>query len=176
MNTPPEFSISLRGLKKTQGAIKEFSFLARFGETIDNGLVILPGGRDVEVDGTLESVGDGVLVTATVSAELDAQCSRCLAQFTLPVEVDIQELFIYPEHGREYEEEDVTPIHDEMVDLTEAVHDAVILEMPLIPLCSEDCLGLCPTCGADLNADPDHGHGDTVDSRWLSLTQWGKMS
>jgi len=173
---PTEFSLSLRSLKKTQGAIKEFSFQAGFDETIDNGLIALPRGRQINVEGTLESVGDGVLVTATASAELDAQCSRCLTQFTLPVEADIQELFVYPEHGREYEEEDVTPIHEEAVDLTEAIHDAIILELPLIPLCSEDCLGLCPTCGADLNADPDHSHGDAIDSRWLDLTQWGKMS
>jgi len=171
-----EFSLSLKGLKRTQGAIKEFSFEDGFDETIETGLVTLPKGRDVYVEGTLESVGDGVLVTATASAELDAQCSRCLTPFTLPIEADIQELFVYPEHGREYEEEDVTPIHDETADLTEAIHDAIILEMPLIPLCSDDCLGLCPICGADLNADPDHTHGDVIDSRWLDLTQWGKMS
>ena len=171
-----EFSLSLKGLKRTQGAIKEFSFQAGFDEPLESGLIILPQGRDVSVEGTLESVGDGVLVTAIAYADLDAQCSRCLTQFSLPVEADIQELFVYPEHGREYEEEDVTPIHDDTVDLTEAVHDGIILELPVIPLCREDCLGLCPVCGVDLNADPDHSHGDVIDSRWLSLTEWGKMS
>jgi len=173
---PHDFALGLKGLKRTPGAIHEFSFDAGFGETLESGLLVLPPDTDVHVEGTLESVGDGVLVTATASAVLDAECSRCLAQFSLPVEADIQELFVYPEHGQEYEEEDVTPIHDETVDLEQAVHDAIILELPLIPLCREDCLGLCPVCGADLNADPDHHHDAAVDSRWLSLTQWGKMS
>ena len=174
--TASPFSLGLRDLKRTPGAIMEFAFQAGFEEDIQTGLVVLPEGREVDVEGTLESVGDGVLATALASADLDAQCSRCLTQFTLPVEAEIQELFVYPEHGREYEEEGVTPIHDEAVDLTEAIHDAIILEMPQIPLCSEDCLGLCPVCGTDMNADPDHRHDDAVDSRWLSLAQWGKMS
>jgi len=171
-----DFSLSLKGLRRTQGAIREFSFQAGFPESLESGLVTLPRDKDVLVEGTLESVGDGVLVTAIAYAEPDAQCSRCLTQFTLPVEADVQELFVYPEHGQEYEEEDVSLIHDDMIDLTQAVHDAIILDLPLIPLCREDCPGLCPTCGADLNTDPDHSHGDVIDSRWLSLAEWGKIT
>ena len=171
-----QFHVGLKGLRRTQGAMKEFCLDAAFDEQIQTGLVCLPQGSPVRVEGSLESVGDGVLANATVSAVLDAQCSRCLADFSLPVEVGIQELFVYPEHCQEYEEEDATPIHDEEIDLADAVRDAIILDQPLIPLCSPDCRGLCPTCGADLNADPDHSHDDAVDSRWLALTEWGKMS
>jgi uncharacterized protein len=48
----------------------------------------------------------------------------------------------------------------------------VVLDLPFSPLCTEDCRGICPVCGADLNDDPDHGHDDDVDPRWGDLQQW----
>ncbi|MCL2735551.1 MAG: YceD family protein [Propionibacteriaceae bacterium] len=171
-----DFQVSLADLPRTQGACTRFRIDAGFDEAIETGLVCLPARRLVAVDGTLESVGDGVLASAVARATLDAQCSRCLAPFTLDAEVDIQELFVYPEHQGEYEADEVTPIHNDTVDLADAVRDALILDQPLIAVCDPDCPGLCPVCGVDLNADPDHTHGDAVDSRWLTLSQWGKMS
>ena len=47
--------------------------------------------------------------------------------------------------------------------------DAVVLDLPFTPLCRDDCLGLCPTCGFVLNDDPDHSHGEQVDPRWEAL-------
>jgi len=171
-----EFRLSLAGLTRTQGAMKEFSFTAGLDDEMTTGLILLPRGRDIHVEGSLECVGDGVLVSATASTTVDAECSRCLTPFRAPVEVEIQELFVYPEHGVEYEDEDVSLIHDETIDLCDAVRDAIILDQPQIPLCTPGCRGLCPRCGADLNTDPDHSHDDAIDSRWLSLTGWGKMS
>ena len=49
------------------------------------------------------------------------------------------------------------------------LRDAVVLDLPLAPLCSEDCLGLCPDCGVRLAEDPSHAH-DTSDPRWAALT------
>ncbi|MDR2974312.1 MAG: DUF177 domain-containing protein, partial [Propionibacteriaceae bacterium] len=120
--------------------------------------------------------GDGVLVDARVETIMDAQCSRCLVEFSLPVDVEFQELYVYPEQADDYAEEDVSFIHSDAIDLEPIIRDAIIVEQPLIPLCRPDCRGLCPQCGVDLNADPDHHHDDAVDSRWLGLTAWGKMS
>ena len=171
-----DFVVHLRDLKRTQGARKEFSLQGGLDEDISTGLIHLPKASPIHVEGWLESVGDGVLVTATVSAEIDAQCSRCLTDFAHTTEVDIQELFVYPDHIEEYTDEDVSAIHDDVIDLTETVRDAIILDQPVVELCTPDCLGLCPVCGADLNEDPDHSHPEAVDSRWLGLAEWGKMS
>lgn len=171
-----DFRLGLTSLKRTPGARHEFSFEAAFGEAVDTGLVCLPGAQPVMVEGVMESVGDGVLVTANAAVTLSAQCSRCLTQFSLPVEVSLRELFIYPEHGQEYEDEDVSFIHEESVDLESALRDEIILGQPLIQLCKPDCLGLCPVCGLDRNADPAHSHDEAIDTRWLSLSQWGKLS
>ena len=49
--------------------------------------------------------------------------------------------------------------------------DAVVLDLPFTPLCRDDCLGLCVTCGANLNDDPDHSHGEEIDARWAALIE-----
>jgi len=170
-----EFLLSLHDLRRTPGSRGEFAFEAAFADTIVTGLTTWPAGRPVAVTGALESAGDGVLVTARAAVRLDAQCSRCLVPFAQDVVVDLTELYVYPEHALEYDDEDVSLIEAASVDLAGPVRDAVILEQPLIPLCRPDCRGLCQ-CGADLNADPQHDHGGVHDARWSALAQWGRMS
>ena len=169
------FDLSLRELKRTPGAKKDFSLQGCFPIEIVTGLISWPAQRYADLTGTLESVGDGVLVKGTADVLLEAECSRCLTVFPMPTQAEFQELFVYPEHQTEYEAEDVSLIHEETIDLADLVRDSIILVQPLIPLCQPDCLGLCPSCGAELNTDPEHGHDDTVDSRWLGLAEWGKM-
>ena len=61
-----------------------------------------------------------------------------------------------------------------MIDLEPVLRDAAMLDLPFIPLCREDCAGLCPTCGVNLNDDPDHGHDEAIDPRWAGLTDWAE--
>ncbi|MDR0488907.1 MAG: DUF177 domain-containing protein [Propionibacteriaceae bacterium] len=170
------FTISLATLKRTEGAAKSFTLEAEFPDEIVVGLMTLPKGRTIRVHGDLQSVGDGVLVLGEVRTTLDYQCSRCLKQGSQDFQIDIQELYVYPEREAEYEDEDVRHIDHDSIDLEEAARDAIILEQPLSPLCTEECPGLCLICGVDMNQNPDHNHDDVVDSRWLSLAEWAKMS
>ena len=167
-----EFQVSLARLPSGPGSCRPISLHGSFDEDLVIGLVVLPLGRTVEVEGTIEEVGEGVLATAAVTATLDAQCSRCLAALSYDTTVELRELFVHDGHGSPDEE---LRIHNDSIDLTDVVRDAIVLDAPLIPLCSPDCAGLCQSCGADLNADPDHRHDD-IDPRWLGLGQWGKMS
>lgn len=130
----------------------------------------IPAGDELELETRLESVIEGVLVTGRVQGQAKGQCSRCLADLELVVDVDFQELYEYPDEANSGEDEETFRLVGDLLDLEPAVRDAVVLALPLAPLCSEDCLGLCVECGADLNADPEHHH-DTVDARWQKLTQ-----
>ena len=170
------FIIALTTLKRTEGAATSLKFTAELSDPITMGLTTIPAGRDIVVQGQLQSVGDGVLVMADVSTQRDYQCSRCLKLDSEDVEIAIQELFVYPERNQEYQGEDVSYISDDSINLEESIRDALILDQPLSPVCTPDCLGLCPTCGADLNAEPEHNHDDNIDTRWLTLSEWGKMS
>lgn len=153
-----EARFSVHDLKRTPGARREFSFLTGLDEDVRSGLVCLPKDQTIAIVGVLESVGDGVLVTAQATVRVDAECARCLTSFSDRVSVEIHELFVYPEQAKQYEEEDVGFIENERIDLAAVVSDAVILEQPLIPLCDEGCRGLCQLCGADLNRQPGHQH------------------
>jgi uncharacterized protein len=117
---------------------------------------------------------EGVLVTGTARAVLDGECARCLAQISDDIEVTFQELFVYDDRrGQSPSEEDdeVSMLEDDLLDLEPLLRDAVVLALPFQPLCEDDCPGLCAECGARLADDPDHGHEAPIDPRWVALTQ-----
>ncbi|MGO8956329.1 MAG: YceD family protein [Streptosporangiaceae bacterium] len=125
----------------------------------------VPAGADLELDVQLEGVTEGVLVTATVSGPLAGECARCLEPFTSATKVRFQELFVLPEHavpgaaGQEDEADSYQLDASGLLDLEPALRDAVVLELPLSPLCDDGCLGLCPECGIRLaDAAPGHRH------------------
>ncbi|MEU6195468.1 YceD family protein [Streptomyces sp. NPDC047061] len=160
--------------------------LQRLTRTIDapedfgiKGVIGVPQGAPVELELRLESVMEGVLVTGTARAQAEGECVRCLEPVEQELEADFQELFSYPdaddrgrviaEPGDDAEDdEDRFFIEDGLFDLEPVLRDAVVLALPMQPVCQDDCLGLCSECGARLTDDPDHHH-DAVDIRWAAL-------
>ena len=145
------------------------------------GVIGVPEGAPVELELRLESVMEGVLVTGTARAQAEGECVRCLEPLQLDVEADFQEMFSYPDaddrgrhhHGAEpgddaEDDEDRLFLEDGLFDLEPVLRDAVVLALPMQPVCQDDCLGLCSECGARLTDDPDHHH-DAVDIRWAAL-------
>ncbi len=135
-------------------------------------------GAPVQLDLRLESVMEGVLVTGTARAWLEGECVRCLESLEQECEADFQELFSYPDAddrsrdadtGDDAEDEDTLFLEGDFFALEPVLRDAVVLSLPLQPVCREDCPGLCPDCGARLADDPDHRHDEAVDIRWAAL-------
>lgn len=133
-------------------------------------LIGVPVGADLDLDLRLESVMDGVLVSGVVTAPVSGECGRCLADVSDTLRVRVQELFVYPEAATEHDEEDeVAQLDGDFLDLAPTLRDAVVLALPLNPLCNQDCQGLCATCGERLDdLPPDHSHA-TTDARWGAL-------
>lgn len=143
------------------------------------GVVGVPEGAPLELELRLESVMEGVLVTGTARAQAKGECVRCLEPLELTLEADFQEMFSYPDadgRGRVIAEPDTDAeddedrlfIEDGLFDLEPVLRDAVVLALPMQPVCQDDCPGLCSECGARLADDPDHHH-DAVDIRWAAL-------
>ena len=130
----------------------------------------IPEGSDVDLDLRLEAVMEGVLVSGHVRGSATGECVRCLGDVDQEIEVDLQELYVYPGRAPEGEddEDELRELQDEMIDLEPALRDAVVLALPFQPVCREDCPGLCSECGALLADDPDHHH-EQVDPRWAAL-------
>lgn len=142
----------------------------------------------IEAHVRLESVLDGVLVTADLDYTVVAECARCLEPLEWHDASSLVELFLYPDtdsRGRdipgfrpdssESDSESVTRyVVNDSVDLEEVFRDAIVLDLPLKPLCDPDCAGLCPTCGEKRDFG-SHDH-EVQDPRWAALEALRKES
>ena len=134
-------------------------------------VIEVAAGNVLSLDVRLESVMEGVLVSGTASAAVTGQCARCLEPLVDRLEVELVELFAYPDTATDNstDPDEVSRVVDGLVDLEPVVRDAVLLALPQAPLCSEDCPGLCPECGGKrAELSPDHRH-ETIDPRRAAL-------
>ena len=141
----------------------------------DFGLEVIgvPAGDPIHVDLRLESVVEGVLASGTVVADVVGECSRCLGPVTDHVEVDLTELYAYPASVTDEttDEDDVSRIVDEKIDLEPAVRDAVLLELPNAPLCREDCPGVPSPDEQAWAFVPAGTTHERIDPRWAALQE-----
>lgn len=132
-------------------------------------LARIPAGADLDLDVQLEGVTEGVLVTATVTAPLAGECARCLDPFTSATKVRFQELFVLAADEQPDAEDSYRLDGTGLLDLEPALRDAMVLDLPLAPLCEEGCQGLCVVCGVRLaDAEPGHGH-EQRGAMWAAL-------
>ena len=128
-------------------------------------------GREVPVEFLLESAHDGILIAGRADVPIEAECVRCLKALSWTEPITVQQFFAYPEAaepGDEDSDEDVAVMVGDLLDLRGAFRDAVVLALPLSPVCRDDCPGLCSECGFELAQDADHRH-DRTDPRWAAL-------
>ena len=157
-------------LGRRVGAMKTIQRVAEAPAGIGMDVIGVPPSSPVDLELRLESVVEGVLVTGTAVVQLQGQCARCLEQISYDEEVDLQELYLYPD--KEPDDDEASRLEADLIDLEPLLRDTVVLDLPFTPLCRPDCAGLCLDCGANLNMDPDHRHDDHVDPRWAALTGW----
>jgi len=124
--------------------------------SIDWPLELTRIGPGLHADLVLQAAAAGILVRGAIDTEATHSCHRCLTEWTEPVRVEISEVL-----GLE-DDPDGYPLDDEVADLEAPIRDGVLLAAPSSPTCRPDCLGICATCGGDLNtgACPGHDEGD----------------
>ena len=115
--------------------------------------------RGLDVHLTHYKSGLDIFFDGTVRGAVRATCARCLAEYDLPLDdrfnivltprsADVAKARLSPDDLA------LSTYKGDEIDLAPLVHEQAILALPTIPLCAEDCRGLCPQCGADLNAGP----------------------
>jgi uncharacterized protein len=171
----------MRTLGRQAGSAKAQQLTVPAPDDMRLELARVPVGADMQLDVRFEAVTEGVLVTGSVTAPLAGECARCLAPLAASVTARFTELYLYTRdrhdrHDRfdENTEQDDEELHldGDLLDLEPVLRDAVVLALPMSPLCREDCPGLCVECGVPLaDAGPDHGHEDAPDPRWAALKQ-----
>ncbi len=168
------FVFDLRELGRRAGALREYRRSVPAPAHLGLDLVGVAEGAPLELDLRLESVTEGVLVTGTVSAPLTGQCGRCLEPFSGELDVDVCELFAYPDSATDEttEEDEVHRVEGDLLDVEPVVRDAVVLALPWTPLCRPDCAGLCPDCGQRLAELPEGHSHEKLDPRWAALAAY----
>lgn len=161
--------LDTRELGRRPGSMRTVRFPAPAPERLGVELIGVPAGDPLDLDLRLESVMEGVLVSGTATVPLTGECGRCLEPVSETLTVDLQELFAYPESDADDDDEGLARMEGDLLDLEPVLRDAVVLALPLTPLCQPDCAGLCVDCGERLDDLPeDHGH-DAPDPRWAAL-------
>ena len=119
-----------------------------------------------------------ILVHALLHVDVELNCGRCLSRFSKPLTLDIQEEYlpkinIYTGEALPQPEDNDAFVIDErnMIDLLDAVRQYASLAVPIKPLCKEDCAGLCPTCGHNMNKGSCSCPPENIDPRWDKLRQ-----
>jgi len=149
-----EFTLDLATLKPTLNRVEAEATAHEVG---------LPDGEwpgIVRGQFRVEKSGNRVSVRGSVTSAARLECVRCLCGFERGITADVT---VFAEQSgkanraeqQELERDHYMLFHDgRRLDLTEIVRESLLLELPISPLCREECPGLCPKCGADLNGGP----------------------
>ncbi len=123
----------------------------------------------VRVDGRLQGTGEGRYYWhGQLHTAVAGECRRCLTAVTAPVAVEVGALFTSDADAGDDPDAYRLQSHDTEVDLRPVVREELALALPRFALCRDDCRGLCPSCGKDLNAGPC-GCAPAADPRWRAL-------
>jgi uncharacterized protein len=157
-------------LKEPIGSVRDYEV----SEAVD----IAGGSRQVRGEVRLIRTNRGILAKAGLNTEIEATCSRCLSVFDCPLRLNVEEEYfpttdVVSGAALPLPEEPGCFTIDErhILDLTEAIRQYALLDIPMKPLCREDCAGLCPVCGHDLNQGPCGCSPQETDPRWSELNK-----
>lgn len=161
------FKLNTHDLPRRAGEMKEYHLALDVESPIGIDVIAVPAGI-LNLDLRLESVAEGILATGEFDVVAKGECIRCLDPIELELNRNFQELYAY-EASPDEEEEDQLLMDGDVMDLEALIRDAIVLALPINPLCDEDCEGLCPECGQKWAELPeDHAH-EQLDARWSAL-------
>lgn len=165
--------LDIRPLGRRPGSLKAMSFDVPVDDPIGLEVIAVPAGHELELDIRLESVTEGVLVSGDVDGEAVGECARCLIEVSQPVSARLRELYAYPGSATDEttDTDELPRVVDDLIDLQPLIRDEITLALPLVPLCTPDCAGLCPDCGERFaELEPGHSH-EILDPRWAALAE-----
>lgn len=132
--------------------------------------------QPAEVKGNVNQAAHEVFVSGHVETRAQLECDRCLQLVELPVSADFALEYIT---GSDYESSSAAALSEEelavsvfdgeSIDVDEIVKEQILLAVPARTLCREECKGICPECGTDLNARQCNCADEEVDPRWAAL-------
>jgi uncharacterized protein len=129
----------------------------------------------VDVSLTAHSDSGKVIVTGTLTADLELVCSKCLRTAEEQVTIPVTEMFT-SQRGIAELDEDIHLVQEDVIDLAPYLHESLVLQLPMAAVCSESCQGLCPVCGKDRNSEPCGCVQEKIDPRLAGLKDFFNKS
>lgn len=130
-------------------------------------------GQEVKVNVTVHKNIDGFWVNGNAEVEAQAVCSRCLCEFTQVIQAELNLIFTNT-NEEVLIDDNVYTYTDDEINLLPAVREEIVLHKPLKTLCSENCKGICPACGKNLNKETCSCSGGEPEQFKNELPEWKK--
>jgi uncharacterized protein len=136
--------------------------------------------RDVRAE--VSKSGESYMARGWVTGTMHLPCNRCLKDYDSPFKSDFEAHYLNrqdagsPATGKSWEETETVLYDGDSIDLADEVRQAIELSIPTRALCREDCRGLCPSCGADLNQESCRCPDPPRDNRWAALKDFKPRS
>ncbi|MCI8403743.1 MAG: DUF177 domain-containing protein [Clostridia bacterium] len=124
--------------------------------------------KPLRIAGHISNTGSCLILTAECTGYVNTRCARCMKDITVPVEFEIDES-LAQDDGKESYDDDVILFGDVNIDIDDIAADNFLMNVEGKYLCSEDCKGLCPKCGSDLNKGDCGCNSENIDPRWSAL-------
>lgn len=141
------FKVDVSQLKDNPGQVMSISLRGILSREKEGGEEVVFTGP-VKADLELSSTAEAILVKGAVEASVQLSCARCLEPFQLELKAPFEEVYYHTGKG----EEDWIFFSGSVIDLEPEIVKAILLEVPMKAVCRENCRGLCPQCGKNLNA------------------------
>jgi len=173
-NAKSPFKVNLHELPRRAGEFRQYRLEFLAPQAIGVALLEIPKSEPLGISFKAESVDGGVLLTGEVISHARGECGRCLDPIDFDIYQKFRELFLNTSRAGEVEDDadEIFSLDGDIADLEVPIRDAVILAMPINPLCQSECLGLCPVCGLKWRElEKDHSH-QASDPRWIGLADW----
>lgn len=155
--------LNVANLLRRPGSTREVHFEAPM-DGLENSSVRVDDREPLELEMRLESLTSGIVANGRVRGRWRAACSRCLSPIEHDFDLRLREVF-----EEDPVEDETYPLRNDEIDFDQPVRDLVVPELPIVPLCDPDCLGLCPECGANRNEAPCSCEDVRRDPRWDAL-------
>jgi uncharacterized protein len=180
------FLFNTHDLPHRAGEMREYELDLKITEAVGVDLLSVKPGEIIELDLRIQSVDEGVLATARVVAVATGECTRCLKPITWPIDENFTELYYYESSNTkasskrgskgkssneeiDLDEDDLSFLSGDDIDLEPAIRDAIILNLAVNPLCSEDCPGSDDKKGENWEYLSASQTQSLTDQRWSAL-------
>ncbi|MGI6119579.1 MAG: YceD family protein [Desulfosporosinus sp.] len=124
----------------------------------------------IHVQLQVNNTDKAMLVQGNIQTELKATCARCLETYIYPISFSFQDEWVFRTQATEEQLETALLLDQDEVDITERIYEQIVLVLPMKFICSAECQGLCPICGANRNLTACHCVKDDINPWFAALS------